>query len=44
MDVSSSGTGTDLLLSVPIRGASAQSGETEFDQDDDHDPTAWGQP
>jgi signal transduction histidine kinase len=44
VDVSSSGTGTDLLLSVPIRGASAQSGETEFDQDDDHDPTAWGQP
>ena len=43
VDVSSSGSGTDLLLSVPIRDGSAEAGETAFDQDDDHDPTGWGQ-
>jgi hypothetical protein len=28
-------------LSVPMRSAG---GETDFDQDDDHDPTGWGTP
>ena len=45
VDVSSSAAGTVLMLSVPMRGtgvAGSDSGETDFDQDDDHDPTGWG--
>jgi signal transduction histidine kinase len=41
VDVSSSASGTVLMLSVPMPGAG---GETDFDQDDDHDPTGWGTP
>lgn len=41
VDVSSDGGGTVLMLSVPIRGG-GDAGETDFDQDEDHDPTAWG--
>ena len=41
VDVSSDGGGTVLMLSVPMRGG-AEAGETDFDQDEDHDPTAWG--
>ena len=47
VDVSSSASGTVLMLSVPMRntGASGRAdGETDFDQDDDHDPTGWGTP
>ncbi len=52
VDVSSSGSGTVLLLSVPLRGQAGgagaaqegEGGETDFDQDDDHDPTGWGTP
>jgi signal transduction histidine kinase len=45
VDVSSSASGTVLMLSVPMRGAAARpAGETDFDQDDDHDPTGWGTP
>jgi signal transduction histidine kinase len=47
VDVSSSATGTVLMLSVPMRSAGATAradGETDFDQDDDHDPTGWGTP
>jgi len=41
VDVSSDANGTVLMLSVPVRGGS-DDGETDFDQDEDHDPTAWG--
>jgi len=41
VDVSSGAGGTVLMLSVPIRGG-GEDGETDFDQDEDHDPTAWG--
>jgi signal transduction histidine kinase len=47
VDVSSSASGTVLMLSVPMRKAGAgpqADGETDFDQDDDHDPTGWGTP
>jgi signal transduction histidine kinase len=47
VDVSSSAAGTVLMLSVPMRGvagAGRAEGETDFDQDDDHDPTGWGTP
>ncbi len=47
VDVSSSASGTVLMLSVPMRNAGATglaAGEVEFDQDDDHDPTGWGTP
>lgn len=41
VDVSSDANGTVLMLSVPVRGG-GDDGETDFDQDEDHDPTAWG--
>ena len=44
VDVSSDAGGTVLMLSVPVRGAGADTGEADFDQDDDHDPTGWGTP
>lgn len=52
VDVSSSASGTVLMLSVPMRGAgggagagaSGGDGPADFDQDDDHDPTGWGTP
>ena len=50
VDVSStSGAGTVVMLSVPLRGqgqtgASGDGSETDFDQDADHDPTGWGTP
>jgi signal transduction histidine kinase len=42
VDTSSDAGGTVLMLSVPLRGDGADSGTTDFDQDDDHDPTGWG--
>jgi signal transduction histidine kinase len=42
VDVSSSASGTVLLLSVPMRGVGGDTGHADFDQDDDHDPSAWG--
>ena len=44
VDVSSTGGGTVLMLSVPVQpvGGVASSGQAAFDQDDDHDPSAWG--
>jgi signal transduction histidine kinase len=42
VDVSSGASGTVLLLSVPMRGAHHDPGETDFDQDEDHDPSKWG--
>ena len=44
VDVSSSAAGTVLMLSVPIRraGAPADAGPAAYDQDEDHDPSAWG--
>lgn len=44
VDISSDAGGTVLMLSVPVRGAGADTGEADFDQDDDHDPTGWGTP
>ena len=44
VDISSDAGGTVLMLSVPVRGAGADTGEAAFDQDDDHDPTGWGTP
>ena len=46
VDVSSSAAGTVLMLSVPLRrgAAGTKLGPAAFDQDDDHDPTAWGTP
>ncbi len=44
VEVSSSAAGTVLMLSVPIR-AGADTAPTDpapFDQDADHDPSAWG--
>ncbi len=44
VEVSSSAAGTVLMLSVPINpaGGLAAAGQVAFDQDDDHDPSAWG--
>jgi len=44
VDVSSSAAGTVLMLSVPVRraGAGSDPDPAAFDQDDDHDPSAWG--
>ena len=48
VDVSSSASGTVLLLSVPVphgaRGAGPDGPETAYDDDADHDPSAWGAP
>jgi signal transduction histidine kinase len=46
VDVSSSATGTVLMLSVPVRkpGNGSAPDPAAFDQDDDHDPAAWGTP
>lgn len=45
VDVSSSGRGTVLMLSVPVRGSGdSEQGQADFDQDEDHDPTGWGTP
>lgn len=44
VDISSDGAGTVLMLSVPVRRDGEQTGEVDFDQDDDHDPTGWGIP
>ncbi len=52
VDISSGPAGTVLMLSVPLRGsdeagsanAAGADGETDFDRDDDHDPTGWGTP
>jgi len=43
VDISSDAGGTVLMLSVPMR-QDGDAGETDFDQDDDHDPTGWGTP
>jgi len=43
VDISSVSGGTVLMLSVPMR-QDGDAGETDFDQDDDHDPTGWGTP
>ena len=44
VEVSSSAAGTVLLLSVPIRAGTpaAATDPAPFDQDADHDPSAWG--
>ena len=44
VDVSSHADGTVLMLSIPVQlpGAGAAGGPLPFDQDDDHDPSAWG--
>jgi len=42
VDVSSSPQGTVLMLSVPMRQAGGDTEHADFDQDDDHDPSAWG--
>ena len=44
VEVSSSAAGTVLLLSVPIRAGrpAATTDPAPFDQDADHDPSAWG--
>ena len=44
VDVSSNADGTVLLLSIPVQqpGAGVGGGALAFDQDDDHDPSAWG--
>ncbi len=44
VDVSSSGRGTVLMLSVPVRGSEGDDGPADFDRDEDHDPTGWGTP
>ena len=48
VDVSSGGLGTVLLLSVPVRHGAGSAGpvghEPAFDDDADHDPSAWGAP
>lgn len=45
VDVSSGPGGTVLMLSVPVAG-NGRSGDDEpgYDDDEDHDPTAWGAP
>ena len=44
VDVSSHADGTVLMLSIPVQqGADGAAGAAQaFDQDDDHDPSAWG--
>ena len=44
VDISSSAAGTVLMLSVPIHrtGATPDAGPAAYDQDEDHDPSAWG--
>ena len=44
VDISSSAAGTVLMLSVPIHrtGAAAGAEPAAYDQDEDHDPSAWG--
>ena len=44
VEVSPSKTGTVVMLSVPIHplGGVGANGQLPFDQDDDHDPSAWG--
>ena len=44
VDISSSAAGTVLMLSVPIHrtGAAPDAGPAAYDQDEDHDPSAWG--
>ena len=44
VDVSSTADGTVLMLSIPVQlGADGAVGAAQaFDQDDDHDPSAWG--
>jgi signal transduction histidine kinase len=47
VDISSDAAGTVLMLSVPVRrdgNPGEATGEADFDQDDDHDPTGWGTP
>ncbi len=46
VDISSDSGGMVLMLSVPVRrdAAGGDTGQADFDQDDDHDPTAWGTP
>jgi signal transduction histidine kinase len=48
VEVSSADTGTTLLLSVPVAvagaGSDADAGASRFDNDADHDPSAWGAP
>ncbi len=45
VDVSSGGSGTVLLLSVPVRDDGQRDGpDTSYDNDEDHAPTAWGAP
>ena len=44
VDVSSDAAGTVLMLSIPVQppGGGAVGGPLPYDQDDDHDPSAWG--
>ena len=42
VDVSSNADGTVLMLSIPVQLPGAAGGPRPFDQDDDHDPSAWG--
>jgi signal transduction histidine kinase len=42
VDVSSSESGTVLMLSVPLRAADGQGDDGSFDGDADHDPSGWG--
>ena len=47
VDVSSNADGTVLMLSIPVRqssdGAAGAAGAPQaFDQDEDHNPSAWG--
>ncbi len=49
VDVSSDGRGTVLMLSVPLRNSAGMAGagrgdDPAYDDDEDHDPTAWGAP
>ena len=41
VDLSSSAAGTTLILSVPLAGGGIQP-PSEVEDDDDHDPSAWG--
>ena len=42
VEVSSNPGGTVLLLSIPVRQSAGAADTVDFDQDEDHDPSAWG--
>lgn len=44
VEVSSNAAGTTLLLSVPVRTEAEGAATGRFDDDADHDPSAWGAP